>query len=182
MRPRGVRALAVAVALLSGCSSSGPGSHSALQSGSSSAPGSRSAPRTPLPVDTAQAAVQQYLTAVNKLCDDLLPKVVAVTNGGSLDVPLKDFLAQLPAHTKLREDFDRQLARVPVPPAAAGKARALAAYIRFANKLDADRLRAARQGDAAYRREIEAEKQHAADDPTIAARDAAGFSESCNAR
>jgi len=66
------------------------------------------------------------------------------------------------------------------PPAAA-KAQALAACIAFANKLDTARLRAARQGAAAYKREIDTEKS-AASDPSIAARDAAGFSQSCNAR
>jgi hypothetical protein len=69
-----------------------------------------------------------------------------------------------------------------VPQAAAAKARALAAYIAFANKLDAARLRAARQGAAAYQREIDAEQKSAASDPSIAALDAAGFSESCTAR
>ena len=125
-------------------------------------------------------AVPQYLTAVNALCDELAQKIIAL-NGGRFDIPLKEFLAQLPQHTKLRDDFDRQLAAIVVPPAAAAKAQALAAYIAFANKLDAARLRAARQGAAAYRREIDAEKS-AASDPSIAARDAAGFSESCNAR
>jgi uncharacterized protein (DUF2236 family) len=168
--------LTLTFALLCGCSSAGTASHSPAGTvAGSSHP-------TPVSVDTARASVQQYLTAVNKLCDDLLPKVIAVTNGGSLDIPLKDFFAQLPAHTKLRADFDRQLARVPVPPAATRAARALAAYIRFANQLDARRLRAARSGQAAYDREIAAEKKDAANDPTIVARTAAGFSESCNAR
>jgi hypothetical protein len=94
---------------------------------------------------------------------------------------LKDYLAQLPRHTKLIADFDRKLAAIVVPQAAASKARALAAYIAFADKLDAARLHAARQGAAAYQREINAENS-AANDPSIAARDAAGFSESCNAR
>ena len=119
---------------------------------------------------------------MNALCDALLPKVIAVTNGGSFDIPLKGFFAQLPAHTKLRSDFDRQLARVPVPPAAKDKASALAAYIRFANQLDAKRLAAAKQGTDAYAKEISAEKQYAADDPTITARTAAGFHEACDAR
>jgi len=127
------------------------------------------------------AAVQQYLTAVNSLCDGLEQKI-NVLNGGQFDIPLKDYLAQLPQHTKLLDDFDRQLAAIVVPPAAAAKARALAAYIAFADKLDAARLRAARQGAAAYQREINAEQTSAASDPSIAARDAAGFSESCNAR
>jgi len=126
-------------------------------------------------------AVQRYLNAVNALCDGLEQKIIAL-NGGRFDIPLKDFLAQLPRHTKLRDDFDRQLAAIVVPQAAAAKARALAAYIAFANKLDAARLRAARQGAAAYQREIDAEQKSAASDPSIAARNAAGFSQSCNAR
>lgn len=125
-------------------------------------------------------AVQEYLTAVNALCDGLEQKITAL-NGGQFDIPLKDFLAQLPQHTKLIDDFDRQLAAIAVPSAAAAKARALAAYIAFADKLDAARLRAARKGAAAYQHEIAAE-QSAASDPSIAARDAAGFSQSCNAR
>ena len=126
-------------------------------------------------------AVRQYVDSVDALCDGLEQKIIAL-NGGRFDIPLKEFLAQLPQHTKLVDDFDRRLAAIVVPRAAAAKARALAAYIAFARKLDAARLRAARQGAAAYQREIEAERESAASDPSIAARDAAGFSESCNAR
>src|SRR5689334_7958656 len=162
-----IRAIAIAACscvLVAACSSTG---HSAI-------PG-------PVPVSSSSSdTVQQYLNAVNALCDGLEQKINAL-NGGQFDIPLKDFLAQLPQHTKLRDDFDRQLAAIVVPPAAAAKAQALAAYIAFANKLDAARLRAARQGAAAYKREIDAEKS-AASDPSIAARDAAGFSQSCNAR
>ena len=163
-----MRAIAIAAGscvLLAACSSA---EHSA-------APG-------PVPVSSSSSgdAVQQYLNAVNALCDGLAQKITAL-NGGQFDIPLKDFLAQLPQHTKLRDDFDRQLAAIVVPPAAAAKARALADYIAFANKLDAARLRAARRGAAAYKREIGAEKS-AASDPSIAAMDTAGFSESCTAR
>jgi len=126
--------------------------------------------------------VQQYVDAVNQLCDELLPKVIRVTNGGSLDIPLKQFFKQLPAHQQLRDDFDRDLAKIPVPAAAQSAATALDNYIKFANKLDAKRLAAARQGAAAYGREIHAEMQSADDDPSIAARTAAGFHDSCNAR
>ena len=136
----------------------------------------------PVPASSSSGdAVQQYLDAVNSLCDGLAQKITAL-NGGQFDIPLKDFLAQLPQHTKLRDDFDRQLTAIVVPPAAAAKARALADYIAFANKLDAARLRAARQGAAAYRREIGAEQKSAASDPSIAAMGAAGFSQSCTAR
>jgi hypothetical protein len=165
-----VRAIAIALAassciLLAACSSTG---HPAVT--------------RPVPVSASSSsdAAQQYLDAVNTLCDGLEQKIIAL-NGGQFDIPLKDYLAQLPQHTKLRDDFDRQLAAIVVPQTAAAKAQALAAYIAFANKLDEARLRAARQGAAAYQREIDAEKS-AAGDPSIAARDAAGFSESCNAR
>lgn len=126
-------------------------------------------------------AVRQYIAAVNALCDGLEQKIIAL-NGGRFDIPLNEFLAQLPEHTRLIDDFDRRLATIVVPEAAAAKAQALAAYIAFADKLDAARLRAARHGAAAYRREIDAEQRSAASDPSIAARDAAGFSQSCNAR
>jgi hypothetical protein len=164
-----MRAIAIAASsciLVAACSSSG---HSA---------GPGPVPASP---SSSSDAVQQYLNAVDALCNRLEQKINAL-NGGQFDIPLKDFLAQLPQHTKLLDDFDRQLAAIVVPQAAAAKARALAAYIAFANKLDAARLRAARQGAAAYHREIAAEQKSAASDPSIAARDAAGFSQSCNAR
>jgi hypothetical protein len=137
----------------------------------------------PVPVSSSSSsdAVQQYLNAVNALCDGLEQKFTAL-NGGQFDIPLKDFLAQLRQHTKLRDDFDRRLAGIVVPRAATARARALADYIAFASKLDAARLRTARQGAAAYQREIHAEQKSAASDPSIAALGAAGFSESCNAR
>lgn len=137
----------------------------------------------PVPVSSASSsdAVQQYLNAVNVLCDGLEEKIIAL-NGGQFDIPLRDFLAQLARHTKLREDFDRQLAGIVVPQAAATRARVLADYIAFANTLDAARLQAARQGAAAYQREIHDESKSAAGDPSIAALDPAGFSQSCTAR
>ena len=150
-------------------------------SSSTSTPAGAPPPTTPSAAGDA-AALQRYLDAVNQLCDALLPKVVRVTHGGSLDIPRKEFFEQLPAHQRLRDDFDRDLARIPVPPAAKDAAAALAGYIAFANELDARRLAAARQSATAYRREIRAELRSAADDPSIAARDAAGFHESCNAR
>jgi hypothetical protein len=125
--------------------------------------------------------VQAYLGAVNALCDALQAKVIAVTHGGSLDVRVQDYLAQQPAHAKLLADFDRQLALVPVPPAAKDKAAAMTAYINFADQLDAKRLAAARAGQAAYAKEIQSEAT-VESDPTIAARNAAGFSPSCDAR
>jgi len=167
-----MRAIAIAASccvLLAACSST---SHS-------SAPGPG-----PVPSSSSSSsgdAVQSYINAVNALCDGLEQKINAL-NGGQFDIPLKDFLAQLARHKKLEKDFDHRLAAIAVPHAAATEARALTAYIAFANKLDAARLKAARQGAAAYKREIDAEKNTAASDPSIAALAAAGFSQSCTAR
>jgi hypothetical protein len=165
-RMRAVAVAASSCVLIAACSSSKP-----------------SAAPEPAPVSSSSSsgAVQPYLDAVNALCDGLEQKITAL-NGGKFDIPLKEFRAQLPQHTKLLDGFDHQLAAIAVPPAAAAKARALATYITFANKLDAARLRAAGQGAAAYRREINAEKNTAASDPSIAGLSAAGFSESCQAR
>jgi hypothetical protein len=165
-RTRAIAIAASSCVLLGACSPTG---HTAVPGPVSVSPSSSS------------DAVQRYVSAVDALCDGLEQKIIAL-NGGQFDIPLKDFVAQLPQHTKLRDDFDRQLAAIVVPQAAAAKARALAAYIAFANKIDAARLRAARLGAAAYQREIDAEQKSAASDPSIAARDAAGFSQSCNAR
>ena len=125
--------------------------------------------------------MQSYLDAVNALCDALLPKVIAVTHGGSLDVPVKKYFAQQPAHAKLLADFDRQLAQVSVPATAKGKAAVFAAYVRFANRLDAKRYAAAKQGQAAYAKEVKSEASIESD-PAITALIAAGFDQSCEAR
>ena len=173
-----IRVIAVAIGcccvLLAACSSAPP----------AAVPSPVPASPSPSPSGSSSAgddAVQQYLAAVNGLCDGLEQKITAL-NGGKFDIPLKDFLAQLPRHDKLRGTFDRKLAAITVPPAAASQAQALATYIRFANKIDAARLRAARKGAAAYRREIAAEQQTAASDPSIAGMTSAGVSQSCEAR
>jgi hypothetical protein len=107
--------------------------------------------------------------------------VVAVTHGGSLAIPVTKYLAQRPAHARLLADFDRQLARVPVPLAAKDKATVFAAYVRFANRLDARRYAAAKQGEAAYAKEVKSEASIGSD-PAITALGAAGFNQSCEAR
>ena len=130
---------------------------------------------------TSVDTVSGYLDAVNHLCDDLLPKVIAVTGGGSLDVPVAQYLKQQPAHRALLVAFDGDLAKISVPPAAAAKAAAMRAYIRYADRLDTRRLQAARRGASAYAAEIAAEKG-APDDPSVVALNAAGFNGSCQAR
>ncbi len=134
------------------------------------------------PTATAGAvAKQHYLDAVNALCDKLLPEVIKATQGGSIDIPARQYLKDLPAHNALLVAFDRSLAAVPVPAAAESAAAAMRAYVRYADTLDASRLKAARAGESAWRREVAAESG-AASDPSIATRNAAGFAASCDAR
>ena len=87
----------------------------------------------------------------------------------------------LDAVNALLDGFDAHVATVPVPAAAQSKAAALAAYVRFADRLDAARLSAARKGQATYAKEVQAEAG-VENDPTIAALTAAGFNDSCTAR
>jgi hypothetical protein len=122
-----------------------------------------------------------YLDAVNAQCDALLPKIIKVTHGGSVDVPVPEYLATWPAHKRLLVRFDTAVAAIPVPAAATAKAAALTEYVRFADQLDAARLAAARTGEAAYAKQVRAEAG-VANDPTIAALGAAGFHQSCTAR
>jgi hypothetical protein len=168
------RLLATAALLvaLAGCSSSGTPSPAR-----SPARGSSNKPVSSAGADPVQA----YVDSVNALCDKLLPKIIKVTHGGSIDVPVRTYLASWPAHNRLLDQFDADVAAVPVPPAARTKEATLAAYVRFADRLDAARLKAAHQGEAAYSKEVRAESG-AADDPSITALTAAGFNQSCTAR
>jgi hypothetical protein len=164
---RGVIGAVALSAALAGCSSSGSSPAGRAPSGAASTAAA----------DPARA----YLDSVNALCDALLPKIVTATHGGSIDVPVHEYLATWPAHKRLLDGFDAHLATIPVPAAAQGKAAALAAYVRFADTLDAARLAAAHEGQAAYAKEVKSESG-VENAPTIAALAAAGFNDSCTAR
>ena len=154
-------------AALAACSSSGP------------------SPARSAPSGVASTAVEDparvYLDAVNAVCDALLPKIVAVTHGGSIDVPASEYLATWPAHKRLLDGFDAELSTISVSAATEAKAAALDAYVRFADRLDAARLAAAQKGQAAYAKEVRSEAG-VEKDPTIAALAAAGFNDSCTSR
>ncbi len=166
----GLTGYLVAASLIIGACSSSP-----------SAPSPSPSPSTSATTSSGTSPVQTYLDAVNRLCAALLPKVLAVTHGGSLDVPVKKYFAQQPAHAKLLASFDRQLAQVSVPAAAKGEAAVFAAYVRFANHLDAKRYAAAKRGQAAYAEEVKSEASIESA-PAIRALLAAGFDQSCEAR
>jgi hypothetical protein len=161
-------------ALLVGCSSGG-GSNDSADSEPTATP-SASAPSP-----SGDAAKQTYLDAVSALCDDLLPKVLAATGGGSLDITAAQYLKDWPGHQKVLDEFDSALAAVPVPPSAQDASAAMAGYIVLADSLDAARLAAAKQGEEPWRSEVAAEAD-AENDPAIEARNAAGFADSCDAR
>ncbi|HEX4471551.1 MAG TPA: hypothetical protein VH085_06260 [Nocardioides sp.] len=171
---RHLRALVAAgavVLLVDGCSDS-------------SAPAASTTPSSSAPATTssdAQSPKQHYLATVNALCDQLLPKVIRATHGGSLDIAAGQYLKDWPAHQGVLKAFDKSLAAVPVPAAAAPAAAAMRHYVTFADGLDAARLKAAGQGERAWRHEVAAEA-NVENDPAIAARNAAGFAASCDAR
>src|SRR4051812_23058102 len=138
-------------AALVGCSS-GAGSGDRSES-----PPASSTTGTPVSGATDDAAKAAYLAAVNALCDALLPAVVEATHGGSIDVPAKEWVQTWPAHKRLLDGFDAELAKVEVPPAAAGAARAMSGYQAWATAVDERRIAAARQGENAWRAEVAAE-------------------------
>ena len=148
---------------------------------SSGSPAPTDQPSVGGPTTAAAGGVEDYLAAINALCDALLPKIIKVTHGGRIDVPVHQFLATWPAHDRLHKQFDADVAAVAVPPDARGAAARLAAYVRFANRLDAARLTAAHHGEAAWRKEVQAESG-AANDPAITKLEAAGFNQSCTSR
>lgn len=148
---------------------------------SCSSPAPTSEPSVGGPSSAAAGGVADYLDEINGLCDALLPKIIKVTHGGSIDVPVHEFLATWPAHDRLHQQFDADVAAVAVPPAARGAAEKLAAYVRWANRLDAARLKAAHRGEAAWKKEVRAES-NVGNDPAITQLVAAGFNESCTSR
>jgi len=159
-------------AALVGCSSSSDSSDNAAEPATTT-----SAATTP----SEDVAKQTYLDAVNALCDDLLPKVIEATHGGSIDVPAKEWVQTWPAHKALLDGFDADLAQVPVPASAAETAQVMAAYVVWATGVDERRIAAAEKGEAAWRAEVVAEAD-ITNDPTLLALSPAGFADSCQAR
>ncbi len=157
-------AVGTAIVLVGGCSQS-------------DAPTSSSTPTSAVPA----AEKQRYLDTVNGLCDKLLAKVIEVTHGGSLDISAAQYLKDWPAHQEALAAFDQSLAVVPVPTGATAAAAAMRDYVKFADELDAARLKAANRGERAWRTEVAAEAD-AESNPAILARTAAGFASSCDAR
>lgn len=166
MRLRWLAAAAALTAALAGCSSSGSSPRSAPTGATSTA---------------AANPVERYLDAVNTLCDALLYQVVNGPDGGSINVTAQEYLKTWPAHKRLLDGFDAALAAVQVPAAASGKAAALRAYVRYADKLDQTRLAAAQKGQAAYAKQVESESG-VHDNPVISAVVSAGFKTSCASR
>jgi hypothetical protein len=157
-------------ALLVGCSS-----------GDSSEPEHKAELSGPSTTPSADAAEQTYLDAVNALCDDLLPKVVEATHGGSTDVPAKEWVETWPAHKALLDGFDADVADISVPPSATDAARVLSNYVVWATGIDEARIAAAQQGEEAWQAELTAEADIESA-PALLDLAPAGFADSCQAR
>jgi hypothetical protein len=162
-------------AALVACSSASDSSSDATPPETASPAASTAAPT---PSDDAE---QGYLDAVNALCDALLPKVVDATEGGSTDVPAKDWVRTWPAHKALLDGFDADLAAVPVPAEAAASAQVMAAYVVWATGYDGRRIAAAQKGESAWQDELTAEADITSA-PELLALGPAGFDDSCQAR
>jgi len=159
-------------AALVGCSS---GSDSDAQ------PEPQAPPSTSTAAPVVASGRQAYLDAVNALCDALLPKVVDATDGGSTDVPAAKWVATWPAHKALLDGFDKDLAKVVVPPAAKDSAEVMAKYVAWATGVDDRRIAAAKKGEKAWQAELTAEVGIEGS-PQLKALGPAGFSDSCQAR
>jgi hypothetical protein len=160
-------------AVLVGCSSGGGSTDSTDEP--------TAAPASAAPSPSEDAATHTYLDAVNALCDELLPRVVAATHGGSIDVPAREWVQTWPAHKALLDAFDVDLAAVQVPPTAAQPAQVIEDYVSWATDIDDRRIAAARQGEASWRAEVTAEAD-ITDAPELLALGPAGFADSCQAR
>jgi hypothetical protein len=143
------------------------------------APSGLSSPASASPGGTAAS----YVAAVNALCQELLPKILLVTNNGNpAGFTIAQFKAHVAAHAALERDFDQHFQALPVPRQARAANAAMRAYIAYANQLDARRLAAANRGQNAFLTEIHAEDAEYPTSPVKKARDEAGFDTACDAR
>ncbi len=151
---------------------------------SSSAPSAPATPTRPGPSATpAGPTAASYVAAVNALCDQLLPKILKVTDGGDpAGFTVAQFKAHVAAHAALERDFDSKFAALAVPPGARSANAAMRAYIAYANRLDARRLAAANRGQTAFVAEVNAEVAEYEASAVKQERDAAGFDAACDAR
>jgi hypothetical protein len=187
-----VRVLVAVGVLVAGCSSTGCSasggsgrSAAAARTPTTSSPTSSTTTSTTTSAagSSPGAATADYVAAVNALCQNLLPKILAVTNDGDpAGFTVAQFKQHLAAHTALERDFDRRFAEIPVPPGARTANAAMRAYIAFADRVDARRLAAADRGQRAFVAEVHAEGADYLSSPVKAARDAAGFDSACDAR
>jgi hypothetical protein len=177
-----IAALMATSLLVAGCASSGG---SATRSGAENSPSTTpSAVASSASSSTgAGATTAGYVAAVNALCQDLLPKILPVTNDGDPSgFTVAQFKAHVAAHAALEHDFDRKFAAIPVPPDARQASAAMRAYIAYANRIDSRRLAAANRGQHAFAAEVHAEGAEYLSSSVKKARDAAGFDAACDAR
>ena len=89
------------------------------------------------------AGKTEYVEAVNALCGEHLPKVLAATNGGHpKPYPIAVFLKEQPRLEQLTVDFDKRFESIPVPEDGKPVAEAFDQY-RAAGDAATDRLQTA---------------------------------------
>lgn len=133
-----VVALVVATTVTAACSSSGtkgPTTSSASISTSASS--------------TAGTSSRPYVASVNKLCEDLIPKVLAIRTGPAGSEPtLQEFLAEDPKLESVYKAFDAQVDALPVSTADKQAAAAFDAYRTWLAKWNTQLQAAAETADA----------------------------------
>lgn len=109
--------------------------------------------------------------------------MLGVIHGGhDSTYPIAVYRSEVKLTDKLEADFDRQVAAIGVPPAAAQAHAALPAYVSFADGINAKRAAAARRDKLPSTVRSSPRMPKLPNDPVIANRTAQGFAESCNAR
>jgi len=122
--------------VMAGCSSGGDKPSGSPTSSSGS---------TPTP--TSSAAVS-YVDAVNDLCEDLIPKVLAVRIGPEGSKPTRtEFVIEHPKLEPVYKVFDAQVDALPVSAADKAAADAFVAYRAWLNEWDVKLQAAAATGD-----------------------------------
>lgn len=106
---------------------------------------------------TSRSKSGPWVTEVNRLCGELIDKVIAV-RGGDATLPTREsYLEQRPAIEELNDDFDAEVDAITVPEDEQDAADAFTAYREFVDADDSNLKQAADSGD-----EAEFQKQFAA--------------------
>jgi hypothetical protein len=142
---------------------------------------------TPAKSSVAPADVgAAYVETINKLCSKTKSDVVEIVPSGySAATSVAVLLKQAPGLRKIYRAFDRQLAKVAVPPAGKTAAAAMRGYVATSDATKRKAIAAATKSQGSYRAEYNRQLIYwgsGAGAAVLAKRDAAGISQDCNYR